>query len=119
MSVQRLYIFCEGQTEETFANTILYPHFLNRSSTYVVPILLPHKRRAVSRLHKGGWTNYSRAKSFIRDFMAEHHSDHTWFTTLLDLYAVPEDFPNLDVAPRGNPSERIAALEASFESDIR
>jgi hypothetical protein len=118
MSAERLYIFCEGQTEETFANTTLYPHFLNRSSTYVIPIILPHKRRATSRLHKGGWTDYPRARSFIRNFMAEHHSDATWFTTLLDLYAIPENFPNLASAPKGDPFARIAALERSLANDI-
>jgi hypothetical protein len=119
MSIKRLYIFCEGQTEEAFTNTTLYPHFFHRSETSVTPILLPSKRGASSRRHKGGWTDYAKAKSFIRDFMAGYHSDETWFTTLLDLYAIPDNFPSLADATTNDADRRVSILEASFANDIK
>jgi hypothetical protein len=119
MSIERLYLFCEGQTEETFVNTTLYPHFLDRFGTFVIPLLLPHKRGVTSRVHKAGWLDYSRARPFILAIMAEHHGEVTWFTTMLDLYAIPANFPGLADAPARGPSERVAALEASFANDIR
>jgi hypothetical protein len=119
MTIQRLYIFCEGQTEEAFANTTLYPHFFSRSRTSVTPILLPSKRGTSGRVHKGGWTSYTKAKSFIRNFMAGKHSEETWFTTLLDLYAIPEDFPGLMEASTNDASRRVSLLEASFANDVK
>jgi hypothetical protein len=50
--------------------------------------------------------------------MAEHHSDTTWFTTLFDLYAIPENFHDLASAPPGPPQQRVEALETSFAGDI-
>jgi Domain of unknown function (DUF4276) len=117
MSVTRLYIFCEGQTEGTYANNTLHNHFLSGFGTSVIPLLIPHKRGITRREHKGGWLDYSKAKSFIHAIMAQHHGDETWFTTMLDLYAIPTDFPGLAGAS-GNPLERITALETHFEDDV-
>ena len=53
----RLYVICEGQTEETFVNTVLAPHFAARDVT-TTPLILPNKNGSNARLHKGGWTDY-------------------------------------------------------------
>jgi hypothetical protein len=119
MSIQRLYVFCEGQTEEAFTNATLYPHFFNRNRTSVIPILLPSKRGISSRAYKGGWTDYAKAKTFIQNFMAGYHSEETWFTTLLDLYAIPENFPGLAETTMNDANQRISALEANFASDTK
>jgi hypothetical protein len=118
MSVVRMYIFCEGQTEETYANNTLHAHFFSNFGTSVVPLLIPHKRGITSRVNKGGWLDYSKARAFIHAIMAQHHGEDTWFTTMLDLYAIPADFPGLADAPQGNPLKRIISLEENFTEDI-
>lgn len=117
MSIQRLYIICEGQTEETFVSTTLYPHLFNRNGANVIPIVLPSKRGP--NASKGGWVSYTKAKSIIRNLMAGYHSEETWFTTMLDLYAIPADFPGLADASTHDPRARVKDLEESFNRDIR
>ena len=36
--MKNVYIYCEGQAEESFINTILYPYFEN-IGIYVIPII--------------------------------------------------------------------------------
>jgi hypothetical protein len=53
--------------------------------------------------------------------MEQKHSDDTWFTTMLDLYAIPADFPDfpdLADAPRQSAQVRVAALETAFREDL-
>ena len=37
---------------------------------------------------------------------------------MLDLYAIPADFPSLDTSPSAPPKRRVEALEAAFATDI-
>jgi hypothetical protein len=50
--------------------------------------------------------------------MQGKHSSETWFTTMLDLYAIPEDFPGLAAALSRPVRERVAALEGAFAADM-
>jgi hypothetical protein len=118
MSDKRLYIFCEGPTEESFSNEVLGPHFRARG-VFVHPFPISNKRGSTSRRHKGGWVSYSSAKRFITLTMKQQHSADTWFTTMFDLYAIPDDFPGLAAAPIAPAAVRVAALETSFGNDIR
>lgn len=115
MTATRLYVFCEGQTEEAFVNAVLGPHFAGRGAA-VVPLLLPNKAGSTSREHKGGWVSYGKARRVIRQAM-QHHSDATWFTSMLDLYATPDDFPGLATAPH-EPAARVRHLEQAFQEDV-
>ena len=118
MPTERLILFCEGQTEETFSNLVLEPYFRGLGVADVRPILLPNKPGATARRNKGGWVSYAKAKQFIVRFMRDQHNPRTWFSTLFDLYAIPEDFPGLAEAP-GQPADlRVRLLERRFHEDI-
>ncbi len=119
MPIRRLYVVCEGQTEEAFVNLVLAPHFHDVATTTVVPLLLPNRRGSSSRRHKGGWTSYVKLRDVLRREMEDKHGDDTWFTTMLDLYAIPDDFPGLSVAPPRPAPERITVLERAFAEDIK
>lgn len=41
--MKNVYIYCEGQTEESFVNEILYPYFFN-IGVVVSPIICTTKR---------------------------------------------------------------------------
>lgn len=118
MPVRRLYIVCEGQTEEEFVKMVLQGHFRATSGSDAIPILPSNRTGSNRRRHKGGWTSFGRLRDVLRREMEEKHSDETWFTTMLDLYAVPEDFPGLAAAPQRPARERLAALEATFANDV-
>ncbi len=115
--MMRLYIICEGQTEETFVGTVLAPHFTS-CDVEVTPLILPNKHGSNARRHKGGWIDYRKARQFIREVMKQMHADDTWFTTMLDLYALPADFPGSGRAPHGPAETRVAFLEKAFKTDI-
>ena len=119
MPVERLYIFCEGQTKENFCNEVLSPHFRVLGVADVRPLLFPNKPKSNLRLHKGGWIRYDLARRYMLRVMAEQHRPNTWFTTMVDLYAIPSDFPGLADAPVMPPRSRVQALERAMESDIR
>ena len=56
-----VYIYCEGQTEESFVNDVLYPYF-SRMDIYVTPII--HKtKRTPTKAFKGGVSRYAPAVS--------------------------------------------------------
>jgi hypothetical protein len=119
LPVQRLIIFCEGQTEENFCNLVLEPHFRGLGVLDMRPLLLPTKVGSTERRHKGGWIKYSTARDYILRVLASQHSPGTWFSTLLDLYAIPEDFPALAAAPITPARVRIESLETAFGADVQ
>lgn len=112
VAVKRLYIFCEGQTEETFSNLVLEPHFRALGVYDVRPLLL--KRGG----HKGGWTSYAAARHFMVKLVLQQQNEETLFTTLFDLYALPTDFPGLASAPVGPALARVQALEQLMDLDL-
>lgn len=115
--MKRLYVFCEGPTEESFVDNLLVGHFAARD-VIAKPLILPGKAGSTSRQHKGGWTSYAKARRFIRLTMDQMHADDTWFTTMLDLYALPGDFPPVAADTARSGEARVAALEAAFHDDI-
>ncbi len=112
----QLFLFCEGQTEETFSNVVLAPHFANLG-VFVHPLLLPNVKGAHARRHKGGWNSYQTARHFMHGIMQQHHREGTWFTTLYDYYALPNDYPGADPAATA-PREKVTALEKAMAEDL-
>jgi len=119
MPVRRLYILCEGQTEEAFVDRVLREHFRDASGTQAIPILPSNKTGSNSRRYKGGWTSYAKARVTLHRLMEQDHGEDTWFTTMLDLYAIPDDFPGLRSAPSATAAQRVDALEAAFADGVK
>lgn len=53
----RLYLFAEGQTEQTFADNILKPHLAN-SGVFLDKIVLIAHARKKGKVHRGGGRQY-------------------------------------------------------------
>ena len=118
MPVRRLYIVCEGQTEEEFVKMVLQSHFRDTTQTDAIPILPSNRAGCNRRRHKCVWTNYVRLRDVLFREMEQKHSDETWFTTMLDLYALPRDFPGSADAPQQPACDRVAELKAAFHADV-
>ena len=115
----RLYIFAEGQTEQTFAAIVLSPH-LASFGVYLSPaILVSHGRRS-GRIHRGGGRNYLPMKRDIGRLMSQEKAADVFFTTMIDLYAIYPSFPKLEEARKlhHSPLARVAFLEEAFAADI-
>lgn len=114
----RLNVVVEGQTEEAFGNRVLTPH-LSAHSVFPSFQLTTGAKTSVSRTRKGGWNSYAAVKSHLRRWMKNDHSEEVWFTTMLDLYALPTDFPGWDEAKAiVDPFVKVDFLENIFKEDL-
>ncbi len=114
----RLYLFAEGQTEETFANKLLMPHLANLK-VFLEPLMVCHARRR-GKPHRGGLRNYEPMKNDIKRFLAQEKARNVFFTTMIDLYALPSSFPRRQEAERfrNDPFQRVVFLEQAFADDL-
>jgi hypothetical protein len=115
----RLYLFAEGQTEQTFADEVIKPHLAEFGVYLQNAVLIANARRRGKAL-RGGGRSYLAMRNDIRRFLKQEPRDDVFFTTMIDLYALHPDFPGRDEAEplRHDPRRRVEALEASFAGDV-
>jgi hypothetical protein len=119
--VTRLNILVEGQTEEAFIRDVVAPH-LNSRSVFVNCRRVETSRRkekptGQTIVFRGGIVNYGKLRNDVLKWLKE--DSEAFVTTMIDLYALPPDFPGLGEArARIDPHDRIAALEQFFREDI-
>ena len=111
----RLYLFAEGSTEQTFANTVLKPHLANFDVYMHKPVLIAHARKK-GRIHRGGGRNFTAMQNDINRFLKQESGNDVFFTTMVDLYALYTNFPGTEEAEklRHDPYQRVDALEKSW-----
>jgi hypothetical protein len=116
--MKRLHITAEGQTEESFVNNTLKQHLASHGVYADVRRVLTGKKHG--KLYRGGMTNYAKAKNdIVRWLKEEQGNGDVAFSTMFDLYALPEDFPGFAEAKRlNNPYQKVAAIEEAFARDI-
>ncbi len=104
----RLYLFAEGQTEQTFADILIKPHLAQYEVFMHNPILIAHAKKK-GQVHRGGGRNYLPMKNDITRFLKQEKAPDVFFTTMIDLYAIHADFPGLaeSESRRQNPLERV------------
>ena len=113
----RLHFIVEGPTEEAFVNRILRPH-LDNFSIWAVARSVEMSRKGV-RKHSGGIVNYAKPKRDIINWLRQDQNSDARFTTMFDLYSLPDDFPGYeDAAQTSNPYERVSILENALGIDI-
>jgi hypothetical protein len=83
--MSRVYLLVEGQTEEAFVNELLEPHYA-QAGLYLTPIII-----STSPGYRGGVVSYAKVRPQIEKLCRQDARSHV--TTLLDLYALPGDFP--------------------------
>lgn len=115
----RLHVIVEGRTEELFVNQVLAPH-LARFQVYADARCVETSRdKRAGKVFKGGMTNYAKARRDILDWIKEDSADECRFTTMFDLYALPNEFPGFESASKHQDAyERVALLETALAEDI-
>jgi len=111
---KRGLILVEGQTEERFVKDVLAPLFYDRE-LYLTPTLLVTKVVKHGEDFKGGVTSY---KKFRNDLVPLLHDRSAIVTTLLDYYALPNDFPGMSTRPNGTPRDRVTHVEQAIWRDL-
>lgn len=111
----RLNITVEGQTEETFINQVVVPHLA--SYNVFVSVRRVETKRGGQR---GGMITYQKTKNDLLRWLKEDQHKEVRYTTMIDFYALPNDFPDFHNAyKKSDPYEKVKAIEAAFKEDIK
>lgn len=107
----------EGVTEEGFVKEVLSPHLLPLELR-VWPLLTGTRR--MRRRQRGGHRGtYCVIRDDIIRTLKQHGRRGARVTTMLDLYALPDDFPgHTTSAGTPDPYKRVAAIEDAMAVDI-
>mgnify|MGYP001791409139 CR=1 FL=1 len=117
--MKRLYLIAEGQTEQTFADTLIKPHLALRQVYMQNPVLVANTKKK-GRVHRGGGRRYAPMRNDIIRLLKQDKKPDVYFTTMIDLYALYSDFPGLTEAEQmqSDPFKRVKFLEQKFAEDI-
>lgn len=119
MSYIRLHIVSEGPTERLFAEKVLSEYYAPSNIIIDSRSILTSKDKKTNYEHRGGIRKYSQIKKDIELWFKQDNHPECRFTTMIDFYALPTDFPGYDQAqPITDPYKKIEFLEQSFEQDI-
>lgn len=107
----RVYVICEGQTEETFIRDVIAPVLAP------LQIFLTARLISTSKNNKGGALTYERVRRFVLNCLKEH--DDLVVTTFFDLYAVDTHFPDFaESQKQADVYQKVAVLEQAFKADV-
>jgi hypothetical protein len=113
----RLHAVVEGQTEETFVNHVLAPNLGARQVFVDCHRITTTRRR--SQLHRGGISHYAQLKNDLVLWMKQDQGKDARFTTMVDLYQLPDDFPGYkECRGHGDPLLRVRCLEKKLLDDV-
>jgi hypothetical protein len=118
----RLHVTVEGATELRFLKDVLAPHLGEHGVFADAQSVLTSKDKRANKEYRGGFRRtdaYQTVKKDICIRMKEDRNADARFTTMFDLYALPEDFPGYAEAEKAtDPYLRIAILENALYKDI-
>lgn len=105
--MKRVFVVCEGETEEKFIKDVFAPYF-NQQEITITPLLVNQR---------GGALSYDRVKDFILNFIKRDTT--AYITTMFDYYALDTNFPGhnqLNAIP--DIYKKVKHLEEKFRDDI-
>lgn len=117
--MKALYVFCEGPTEQGFCDKMLFPHLFPQCDREIHTIKIAHsKHHGIVR--RGGVGKYASLRRDITNNLNSRKERDVCFTTLIDLYGLPAEFPGkADLTRNPNdPRAYATALERAFGTDI-
>lgn len=111
----RLYVTTEGQSERKFAEEVLRPHLANHYIDVRARVVLTNRKLG----KRGGIIDYDKIRGDLHRLMLEDQQAEARFTTMIDLYALPNQFPGWTNAKQlMHPHDRIRVLEESLKADF-
>ena len=118
MKTVYLHVLCEGQTELRFASKVLGAYLVMKGIIVLPQLLITSRKKNA----KGGILSYQQAKRDLT-FMIRGAQDNEqgvhYFTTMFDLYALPDDFPGFTDASVLNDYGQVTKLEEDFGKDVK
>lgn len=120
----RLHILVEGQTEETMVRDVLSPYLSNYNIfADAICVETSHRftriqGRELKKTFRGGLMNYEKAKRDLVRWIKQESKSDVYFTTMFDLYRLPNNFPGYEESLGKDIYERIHIIENRFKEDI-
>jgi hypothetical protein len=112
VTVRKVLILVEGQTEERFVKDVLQPHLWTHD-VHPEPKIVTTKLVKVGAQFKGGVSTFRKIETDIRRLLGD--SDAVLITTMIDYYGLPNDFPGKQQLQGRNSMERVVELERALE----
>lgn len=109
--MKRIYVYCEGQTEEAFTKRLLYPHFIAKD-IYVIPIICRTKE-GPQGIHRGGIVDYNKVVKEVKRYCSQHPNEKV--TSFIDYYGL-NNLPQ--IVTSSNKYVLIKNLESTFSNDV-
>ena len=111
----RLYVTVEGQTEKEFADRVLKPHLTGYAIDVRPRVVLTNRKLG----KRGGILDFDKIRGDIGRLMKEDTHAEARFTTMVDLYALPSQFPGwAEARKKTSPVERVQVLEKALETEF-
>jgi len=118
--MSRLLIHVEGETEETFINSVLRPHLFQYGYTNVGARLMGNARQ---RIYRGGIRGWNEVRKDIIRYLKEDSEALT--TTMVDYYGLPQAgekaWPgryDASLLPFGQIKQKASMVEKALLDDI-
>ena len=107
-----LYVYCEGQTEESFVKNSLIPHFIQKN-IILCPIICRTKE-GPNGIFKGGLTDYNKAVKEIKRLCNQHPNEKV--TSFIDYYGL-HNIPQIEYNGTDK-YQLILSIEQKFYEDV-
>ena len=118
MTWRRWNILVEGQTERNFVANVLNPFLATRGIAASPRVIQTSRDESRGRRFKGGFVNYEHLKRDLTTWLREDQHSEARFTTMIDLYKLPKNFPGQDQNPPTDPYKRVKHFEEYFAKDM-
>ena len=121
MSVRpHIYCLVEGYAEKNFIHRMVAPHLSLRGIDITAPMVMTRFDRKAGKKHKGGGWSFDPWRRDLNNLWRQHGGrDGTHFTTMVDLYALPSDFPGVSTVPGHLPFRvKLAQLEKELAAHV-
>lgn len=115
----RLNLVVEGRSEQNFALHLLIP-YLSRGNVFARARQVETSRnKRKNIIYRGGVLNYQQVKKDLERWMREDQNPEVYFSTLIDFYRLPSDFPGYNgIGCFNDPYDKIKCLEQAFDQDM-
>ena len=111
----RLYLTVEGETELKFAAETLRPHLAGFGVELRPRMILTNRKLG----RRGGALGFQRFKRDAIRLMKDDPNKEARFSTMIDLYALPSDFPGWSKAgQKSTPVDRVLELEKALAAEL-
>ncbi len=107
--MSRIYAIVEGQTEQVFVREVLAP-WLGVHNVFLSAKLIGGTKR------KGGIGRYESSKRQILNLCNQELD--VFFTTMLDFYGMPPNWPGRIAADTANHEQKATVVQTAIHSDI-